>query len=87
MQQWEYRIVRLYPVPGFSNIRGWRVREISGRIPSNWRKGEMYSSIESFCNQMGLQGWELVSAGNASYNDLLLSFKRPLETPDRQNQV
>jgi hypothetical protein len=77
MQQWEYRTVTLHPITGFSRIKGWKLKEIGEQKLPNWQKTEKYTSVESFCNQMGLQGWELVSAGDITYTGFLLCFKRP----------
>jgi hypothetical protein len=44
------------------------------------------AAIEQRCNELGAQGWELVSAvpvaaGNAATRELRLFFKRPVLTP------
>lgn len=78
MKQWEYRTATLYPVAGFASLKGWKLKEINEQKLPNWQETEKYISIETFCNQMGLQGWELVSS-ITGYRGLILCFKRPRE--------
>jgi len=81
MQQWEYHTVTLMPIAGLTKLKGWKLKQINEQELPNWKNAEMYSSTADFCNQMGLQGWELVSA--VAYDGLMFCFKRPRvnETP------
>lgn len=80
MQLWEYRTASLSSVLGFHSNKGWKLKAIDEQELPNWKNTDTYASIASFCNEMGRQGWELVST--VTFNDgigLILSFKRPLE--------
>lgn len=80
MQKWEYHTVSLMAQGSFSGrIRSWKLRMINEEEVSNWRKAEGYSSLRVFCNQMGQEGWELISTGPPTTDGLLLFFKRPHE--------
>jgi hypothetical protein len=76
MQRWEYRSAVLVGVPkNLTKNKGWRVREIDEQELPDWKKSELHSSVLAFCNQMGQQGWELISLNDA--RDIALYFKRP----------
>lgn len=71
MQKWEYLFVILKPT--LSLTPDWEVSGVSGQPMSAQRAGNLFE----FANQMGDQGWELVSVlGNEKSNPRLI-FKRP----------
>lgn len=76
MQQWEYQTTTLFPVLGFTKIKGWKLRAINEDDLPNWKETERYSTVTIFCNKMGQQGWELVSVFNVPNAGLVLYFKR-----------
>jgi hypothetical protein len=65
--EWEYRevIVRDY--------RGWRVRFVDGRERSNWKNGP---TLREYLEQVGKEGWELVSLSERHHNQKTAYFKR-----------
>ncbi|MFN3335230.1 MAG: hypothetical protein ACK47M_22265 [Caldilinea sp.] len=65
--EWEYRevIVRDY--------RGWRVRFVDGRERSNWKNGP---TLREYLEQVGKEGWELVSLSERYHNQKTAYFKR-----------
>jgi len=77
MQRWEYHTVQLV-VMGLTYSKGWKLKEINEQEQSDWKKTEAYSSVTDFCNQMGQQGWELMSAAypNRAITPVILYFKR-----------
>lgn len=78
MQKWEYHTVGLMADMSFGGrVKSWKVHTINEEKVPNWYSAEGYSSLKVFCNQMGQEGWELVSTQPT--NGLLLFFKRPLE--------
>jgi hypothetical protein len=79
MKQWEYRSALLHAIPGsLTKNKGWKLRQIDEQELPNWKKTEIYTSVAAFCNQMGRQGWELISVNNHSTSMLAaLYFKRP----------
>lgn len=65
--EWEYRevIVRDY--------RGWRVRFVDGRERGNWKNGP---TLREYLEQVGKEGWELVSLSEPHHNQRIAYFKR-----------
>ena len=59
MQKWEYLFVEADKEPsGLLTPEGdWKVRIVNSVERKDWKEGE---TIEVFCNQMGLLGWEIV---------------------------
>lgn len=78
MQQWEYCTALLSAVVHFGNYQGWRLKEINERRQPDGQEAKEYTSVADFCNQMGQQGWELISAnGSLRSTSIELYFKRP----------
>jgi hypothetical protein len=79
MQQWEYRSALMQGATSdWNRVRTWRLRRIDDQELPDWRKAEIYSSIIAFCNEMGEEGWELISMDGGSKNTSVeLYFKRP----------
>lgn len=77
MQQWEYHNVYLSKVI-WGNSKGWRLWKIEEQEQPNWKKGKVYLSVTEFCNEMGQQGWELLSAAYPGKAVIyaILHFKR-----------
>lgn len=81
MQKWEY----LFVIMDYSREKpqGWRPHYINGNEQKDWGKGLSYID---FSNQMGNEGWELVSSEtitnstpltqNVDINHIRLVFKR-----------
>jgi hypothetical protein len=74
MQKWEY----LFVVAEHGR-HNWHPRRVNGQELRDWEKGP---TISEYANQLGMEGWELVSnycydkAGKATNR---FAFKRPLE--------
>lgn len=80
MQQWEYRTATLVPF-GWGQATNWKLRQLDEQELRDWNFTEGYSSLLVFCNQMGFQGWELVSVTNSnssSSGERFFYFKRPI---------
>jgi hypothetical protein len=73
MQKWEYLFVVLKPT--LSLTPDWEVGGVSGQPMATQRA----SSLPEFANQMGDQGWELVSILGNEKSTPRLIFKRPKE--------
>jgi hypothetical protein len=80
MPQWEYHSDLLVPVYPMMEFGGWKLKSVDEQEKTNWKKTEIYNSIAEFCNQIGKQGWELVSVVRVSHSgkDTMLYFKRPV---------
>jgi hypothetical protein len=80
MPHWEYRTVLLYAFLHPHNHKSWRVKAINEQKIPNWEETKEYSSVADFCNQMGKQGWELITVHSENHPDLKmlieLYFKR-----------
>lgn len=65
--EWEYCevIVRDY--------RGWRVRYVDGRERSDWKNGP---TLREYLEQVGKEGWELVSLSERHHNQKIAYLKR-----------
>ena len=77
LQKWEYLFVLCEDTK-----EAWRPRYVNGQELRDWKRG---SSQHEFSNQMGEQGWELVSSdlvltsnyGQVGLNAIRMIFKRP----------
>lgn len=65
--EWEYREVI------FRDYRGWRVRFIDGREPRDWKSGP---ALLEYLEQVGKEGWELVSISDRHHNQKEAYLKR-----------
>lgn len=78
MQKWEYLFVE-----ALWENDAWRPWRINGREDKDWKKGP---SIYDHANQLGQEGWELVTApftahgdvARIKHDDARLFFKRPI---------
>ncbi len=80
MQKWEYRIawIDIHMSPVLQMAR-WGVR-----IPGEKKPRQGMAEVESYINEIGLDGWELTGTVNGSDKDgvmtrSVLFFKRPLK--------
>ncbi len=54
----------------------WQVRQINGSEISEWRKGQSYCSVESYCEeQVQKEGWKN-AAVDCGENDASITFWR-----------
>lgn len=65
--EWEYREVI------FRDYRGWRVRFIDGREPRDWKNSP---ALLEYLEQVGKEGWELVSISDRHHNQKEAYLKR-----------
>lgn len=52
VQRWEYYCVHLAAV-GLVRDKGWRLWRINEQERRDWKKSEIYTSVNEFCNQIG----------------------------------
>jgi len=80
VQRWEYCSIHLAGV-GLLRDKGWQLWQINEQEQQNWKKSEIYASVNEFCNQMGQQGWELVCIAYPGelVTFAILHFKRSLQ--------
>ncbi len=75
MQAWEYLLI----VADLGELNTWRVWKVNDQEQPNWSRGP---SLADYMNDLGKQGWELVSAiyAGPDAGSFLgrLFFKRPL---------
>jgi hypothetical protein len=70
IRQWEYQIV------SFQNNRGWKPRYVNDEEVADWKK---QPNLPEYINQLGVEGWEMSGASNATRHQLQVFFKRPKE--------
>lgn len=79
MQKWEYHTASLVAdLNLLGRVKSWKIKTINDEIVTDWCQQKGYSSLKAFCDQMGKEGWELVSS-NSYGEGILLFFKRPYE--------
>lgn len=77
MQKWEYLFVRSAFAQPRNRNDPLRPHFINGQELRDWERGP---TIYEFANQMGEQGWELVSFSyQGEYPQPSMVFKRPKE--------
>ncbi len=68
-QVWEYRVER----PGYNAVsKRWKLE-----VSRGYETTQEIDDLRIFLNQLGADGWELVSVERESYTNLRLWFKRP----------
>jgi hypothetical protein len=69
IQEWEYWFLTCHAAKG-----AVRVESVNGQEQQGWERG---LTMFDYCNQLGVQGWELVSMTLTDAGWFYLAFKRP----------